>query len=161
MTSNIGSDIIQANFERLDEEKDLDSIVEATKAEVLERLKQTVRPEFLNRIDEIVMFHPLLRKQIRQIVELQLSNLHNLLAQREIDLEFSKEALDFLGEEGYDPQYGARPLKRVIQKDIVNALSKKILAGEIDKGSHVKVDAFEGEGLVFVIEKNASAVSEN
>lgn len=162
MTSNIGSDIIQGNFERLNETNNINSIIETTKLEVLERLKQTVRPEFLNRIDEIVMFHPLLRKQIRQIVELQLGNLHNLLAQREIDLEFTKEALDYLGEEGYDPQYGARPLKRVIQKDVVNALSKKILAGEIDKGCHVKVDAFEGEGLVFVIEKQEPAnVSDN
>ncbi|HRP38552.1 MAG TPA: ATP-dependent chaperone ClpB [Chitinophagales bacterium] len=162
MTSNIGSDIIQGNFERLNETNNINSIIETTKLEVLERLKQTVRPEFLNRIDEIVMFHPLLRKQIRQIVELQLGNLHNLLAQREIDLEFTKEALDYLGEEGYDPQYGARPLKRVIQKDVVNALSKKILAGEIDKGCHVKVDAFDGEGLVFVIEKQEPAnVSDN
>lgn len=162
MTSNIGSDIIQGNFERLNETNNINSIIETTKLEVLERLKQTVRPEFLNRIDEIVMFHPLLRKQIRQIVELQLGNLHNLLAQREIDLEFTKEALDYLGEEGYDPQYGARPLKRVIQKEVVNALSKKILAGEIDKGSHVRVDAFEGEGLVFVIEKQEPTnVSDN
>ncbi|HRN93802.1 MAG TPA: ATP-dependent chaperone ClpB [Chitinophagales bacterium] len=162
MTSNIGSDIIQGNFERLNETNNINSIIETTKLEVLERLKQTVRPEFLNRIDEIVMFHPLLRKQIRQIVELQLGNLHNLLAQREIDLEFTKEALDYLGEEGYDPQYGARPLKRVIQKDVVNALSKKILAGEIDKGCHAKVDAFDGEGLVFVIEKQEPAnVSDN
>ncbi|MBX2903871.1 MAG: ATP-dependent chaperone ClpB [Chitinophagales bacterium] len=152
MTSNIGSDIIQANFERINDESNLDSIVETTKLEVLERLKQTVRPEFLNRIDEIVMFHPLMRKQIRQIVELQLANLRTLLAQREITIEFTNEALDYLGAEGFDPQYGARPLKRIIQKEVINALSKKILAGEIDKNNTVKVDAFEGEGLVFVIE---------
>ena len=152
MTSNIGSDIIQANFERINDESNLDSIVETTKLEVLERLKQTVRPEFLNRIDEIVMFHPLMRKQIRQIVELQLANLRTLLAQREITIEFTNEALDYLGAEGFDPQYGARPLKRIIQKEVINALSKKILAGEIDKNNTVKVDAFESEGLVFVIE---------
>lgn len=157
MTSNIGSDIIQANFESIEKVSDVDAVVERTKAEVLERLKQSVRPEFLNRIDEVVMFHPLMRKQIRQIVELQLTNLHNLLAQREIDIEFTPEALDYLGAEGFDPQYGARPLKRVIQKEIINALSKKILAGEIASGSYVKVDAFEGEGLVFVIEQHATA----
>lgn len=156
MTSNIGSDIIQANFERIKDDSNIDGIVETTKLEVLERLKQSVRPEFLNRIDEVVMFHPLMRKQIRQIVELQLTNLRELLAQREIDIHFTNDALDYLGAEGFDPQYGARPLKRIIQKEVVNALSKKILAGEVEKGSLVKVDAFDGNGLVFVVEKNAT-----
>jgi ATP-dependent Clp protease ATP-binding subunit ClpB len=156
MTSNIGSDIIQANFERIKDDSNIDGIVETTKLEVLERLKQSMRPEFLNRIDEVVMFHPLMRKQIRQIVELQLTNLRELLAQREIDIHFTSDALDYLGAEGFDPQYGARPLKRIIQKEVVNALSKKILAGEVEKGSLVKVDAFDGNGLVFVVEKNAT-----
>lgn len=156
MTSNIGSDIIQANFEDIKDDSDVSRIVETTKIEVLERLKQTVRPEFLNRIDEVVMFHPLMRKQIRQIVELQLTQLRELLAQREIEIHFTNDALDYLGQEGFDPQYGARPLKRVIQKEVVNVLSKKILAGEIEKGSSVKVDAFDGNGLVFVVDKHAT-----
>jgi ATP-dependent Clp protease ATP-binding subunit ClpB len=159
MTSNIGSDIIQANFENITEKSDLESIVESTKALVVERLKQTVRPEFLNRIDEIVMFRPLMKKQIREIVELQLSGIKEMLAQREIQIEFTPDALDYLGEAGFDPQYGARPLKRIIQKEVVNPLSKKILSGEAEKGSKVKVDAFDGDGLIFVVEANAELVS--
>ncbi len=151
MTSNIGSDIIQSNFDGLDETKDVATVVETTKLEVLERLKQTVRPEFLNRIDEIVMFRPLMRKQIRQIVELQLTHLREMLVQKEITLEITNDALDYLGEEGFDAQYGARPLKRFIQKEIVNVLSKKILAGELEKGKTLKIDAF-GEGLTFIVQ---------
>jgi ATP-dependent Clp protease ATP-binding subunit ClpB len=114
----------------------------------VERLKLSVRPEFLNRIDEIVMFRPLMKKQIRAIVELQLNNLKHLLAGKEIELVVTDEALDWLGDEGFDPQYGARPLKRTIQKEIVNELSKKILAGEIEKQGKIIVDCFEGK-LVF------------
>lgn len=147
MTSNIGSDIIQAAFENL-KEKDVEAASEKAKVEVMERLKQSVRPEFLNRIDEIVMFHPLMKKQIRQIVDLQLSDLKKLLHQKEITLEITPDALDYLGEQGFDPQYGARPLKRVIQKELVNELSKKILSGEVEKGKKIIVDAFEN-GLVF------------
>ncbi|MES2619350.1 MAG: ATP-dependent chaperone ClpB, partial [Bacteroidota bacterium] len=113
MTSNMGSDIIQANFENVNE-KNVEEITEKTKVEVMTRLRGTIRPEFLNRIDEIVMFHPLLKKQIREIVDLQLHQLRDLLAQKEITLEVTDNALDYLGEEGFDPQYGARPLKRVI-----------------------------------------------
>ena len=147
MTSNIGSDIIQAAFENL-KEKDVEAASEKAKVEVMERLKQSVRPEFLNRIDEIVMFHPLMKKQIRQIVDLQLNDLKKLLHQKEITLEITPDALDYLGEQGFDPQYGARPLKRVIQKELVNELSKKILSGEVEKGKKIIVDAFES-GLVF------------
>ncbi|MCX6199498.1 MAG: ATP-dependent chaperone ClpB [Bacteroidetes bacterium] len=147
MTSNIGSDIIQAAFENL-KEKDVEVASEKAKVEVMERLKQSVRPEFLNRIDEIVMFHPLMKKQIRQIVDLQLNDLKKLLHQKEITLEITPDALDYLGEQGFDPQYGARPLKRVIQKELVNELSKKILSGEVEKGKKIIVDAFES-GLVF------------
>ncbi len=147
MTSNIGSDIIQAAFENL-KEKDVVAVSEKAKVEVMERLKQSVRPEFLNRIDEIVMFHPLMKKQIRQIVDLQLNDLKKLLLQKEITLEITPDALDYLGEQGFDPQYGARPLKRVIQKELVNELSKKILSGEVEKGKKIIVDAFES-GLVF------------
>jgi len=148
MTSNMGSDIIQANFEKVNE-KNVEEITEATKVEVMNRLRETIRPEFLNRIDEIVMFHPLLRKQIREIVDLQLQDLKNLLAQKEVKLEITDSALDYLGEEGFDPQYGARPLKRIIQKEIVNELSKKILSGEIQKLGTILIDSF-GEGLVFI-----------
>lgn len=147
MTSNIGSDIIQAAFDKVTE-KNLQAASETAKVEVMERLKQSVRPEFLNRIDEIVMFHPLMKKQIRQIVDLQLSDLKKLLHQKEITLEITPDALDYLGEQGFDPQYGARPLKRVIQKELVNELSKKILSGEVEKGKKIIVDAFEN-GLVF------------
>lgn len=144
MTSNIGSDIIQRAFENVNEENLL-SASETAKIEVMERLKQTVRPEFLNRIDEVVMFHPLMRKQIHDIVELQLGNLRHLLQQKEIQLEVTTEALDWLAEEGFDPQYGARPLKRTIQKELVNKLSKLLLAGEVQKGQTIVADAFDGE----------------
>jgi ATP-dependent Clp protease ATP-binding subunit ClpB len=148
MTSNMGSDIIQANFEKVTE-KNVDEVTERTKAEVMNRLRETIRPEFLNRIDEIVMFRPLMKRQIREIVSLQLHQLRELLTQKDVELEISKEALDYLGEQGFDPQYGARPLKRVIQKEIINELSKKILSGEVQKNGTIKIDAFDN-GLVFV-----------
>ncbi|MFN8322510.1 MAG: ATP-dependent chaperone ClpB [Chitinophagales bacterium] len=151
MTSNIGSDIIQKNFENVTD-KNLVSVIETTKIEVVERLKLSVRPEFINRIDELVMFHPLMKKQIRQIVDLQLTELKKLLTQKEITLEITDKALDYLGEEGFDPQYGARPLKRVIQKEIVNVLSKKLLAGEVDKGGKLVIDEKAG-ALTFKTEK--------
>jgi ATP-dependent Clp protease ATP-binding subunit ClpB len=148
MTSNMGSDIIQENFEKVTE-KNVDEVTERTKAEVMNRLRETIRPEFLNRIDEIVMFRPLMKRQIREIVSLQLHQLRELLTQKDVELEISKEALDYLGEQGFDPQYGARPLKRVIQKEIINELSKKILSGEVQKNGTIKIDAFDN-GLVFV-----------
>lgn len=148
MTSNMGSDIIQANFENVTEANVLE-VTETTKIEVMNRLRTTIRPEFLNRIDEIVMFRPLMKQQIRDIVELQLRDLKQLLAQKEILLEVTDNALDYLGEEGFDPQFGARPLKRVVQKEIVNQLSKKILAGEIEKRGTIRIDSF-GDGLVFI-----------
>ncbi|HRG90831.1 MAG TPA: AAA family ATPase, partial [Chitinophagales bacterium] len=148
MTSNMGSDIIQANFENVTEANVLE-VTETTKIEVMNRLRTTIRPEFLNRIDEIVMFRPLMKQQIRDIVELQLRDLKQLLAQKEILLEVTDNALDYLGEEGFDPQFGARPLKRVVQKEIVNQLSKKILAGEVEKRGTIRIDSF-GDGLVFI-----------
>jgi ATP-dependent Clp protease ATP-binding subunit ClpB len=147
MTSNIGSDIIQRNFEHVKDENLL-AVTETTKIEVVERLKESVRPEFINRIDEIVMFRPLMRSQIRQIVSLQLANLEELLHHKEIKLDVSEEALDWLGNEGFDPQYGARPLKRTILKEIVNPISKMLLAGEVSGGDKVKVTAKDGE-LIF------------
>ncbi len=150
MTSNIGSDIIQKNFEHVDE-TNLIATTETTKIEVVERLKLSVRPEFLNRIDDIVMFKPLLKKQIRAIVDLQLNLTKKLLAEKEIGLVLTDKALDWLGEQGYEPQYGARPLKRLIQKEVVNELSKKILSGEVRKGQTVSID--EENGVLLFISK--------
>lgn len=143
MTSNMGSQVIQENFENVTE-KNKDEVVEKTKNEVVALLKQTIRPEFLNRIDEIIMFQPLMKSEIKGIIKIQLDNLHALVAKNGIDLRFSDYALDFLADNGYDPQFGARPLKRLIQKEIVNQLSKRILAGDIDKTKPVLVDVFDG-----------------
>lgn len=151
MTSNLGSHIIQEAFEDIDE-SNMEAVEEKTKLEVMALLRQTIRPEFLNRIDEIIMFHPLLKKEIRGIIKIQLKQLHNLLLENNIDLEFSDYLIDYLVENGYDPQFGARPLKRLIQKGIVNQLSKKILSGDINKESPMLVDVFDGE-IVFRNEK--------
>ena len=142
MTSNIGSHLIQDNFKNLDDEN-RDSVVAKTKSELFELLKQTIRPEFLNRIDELIMFTPLNRSEIRDIVALQFKQVQDTLAEMGITMEASTEALDWLAELGYDPQFGARPLKRVIQKRILNELSKEILAGKVDKDSKIKLDMFD------------------
>ncbi|HXB31011.1 MAG TPA: ATP-dependent chaperone ClpB [Puia sp.] len=143
MTSNIGSQIIQVNFENVTEENK-EEVVEKTKDEVMELLRQTIRPEFLNRVDEVIMFQPLLKAEIKGIIRIQLDNLSKMLEKNGVDLRFTEYAMDYLAENGYDPQYGARPLKRLIQKAIVNPLSKKILAGEIDHSHPVLVDVFDG-----------------
>ncbi len=143
MTSNMGSDIIQEAFADVIE-RNKDVIVERTKAEVMNRLKETIRPEFLNRVDEIILFQPLLKEEIKGVIRIQLNNLKALVLQSGIQLQFSEYLLDYLAENGFDPQFGARPLKRLIQKEIVNALSKKILAGAIDKTHPVLVDVFDG-----------------
>jgi ATP-dependent Clp protease ATP-binding subunit ClpB len=143
MTSNMGSDIIQENFADVTE-KNKEDVLERTKAEVMNRLKETIRPEFLNRVDEIILFQPLMRKEIRGIIRIQLNNLKRLVAENGIELQFSEYLLDYLAENGFDPQFGARPLKRLIQKEIVNGLSKKILAGQVDKSHPVLVDVFDG-----------------
>jgi ATP-dependent Clp protease ATP-binding subunit ClpB len=143
MTSNIGSHLIQDAFDNAGT-NDLEKVAETARVEVMNLLKQTVRPEFLNRVDEIIMFQPLKKKEVRRIIEIQLSNLKRLVKESNIDLEFSDYTLDFLVQNGYDPQFGARPLKRLIQKEIVNQLSKRILAGDIDKASPVIVDVFDG-----------------
>ena len=143
MTSNMGSHIIQENFEKVTD-KNKEEVVESTKTEVIALLRQTIRPEFLNRIDEIIMFQPLMKKEIKGIIRIQLDQLKALVAQSGIQLEFGDYALDYLAENGYDVQFGARPLKRLIQKEIVNQLSKRILAGDIDKTKPVLVDVFDG-----------------
>jgi ATP-dependent Clp protease ATP-binding subunit ClpB len=147
MTSNMGSHIIQENFEKVND-NNKDEVVESTKAEVMVLLRQTIRPEFLNRIDEVIMFQPLMKKEIKGIIDIQLQGLKKLVAQTGIQLQFSEYVLDFLSENGYDPQMGARPLKRLIQKEIINQLSKRILAGDIDKSIPVLVDVFDGN-MVF------------
>ena len=143
MTSNMGSHIIQDNFENVTEDNK-EEVVEKTKTEVMALLRQTIRPEFLNRIDEVIMFQPLMKKEIRGIIKMQLDSLKQLVAANGINLQFSDYVLDFLAENGYDPQFGARPLKRLIQKEIVNQLSKRILAADIDKTRPVLVDVFDG-----------------
>jgi ATP-dependent Clp protease ATP-binding subunit ClpB len=143
MTSNMGSHIIQANFDNVTEENK-EEVVENTRREVLDLLRQTIRPEFLNRIDEVIMFQPLLKKEIKNIIRIQLNDLKNQLSKNGVELEFSEYALDYLAENGFDPQFGARPLKRLIQKQIVNQLSKKLLSGTIDKTHPVLVDVFDG-----------------
>lgn len=150
MTSNIGSNIIQENFETYDE-GDKDELMARTKSQLFDLLKRTIRPEFLNRIDEIIMFTPLGRSEIGAIVKLQFKQLQNTLHEMGITMEASEDALDWLAQLGYDPQYGARPLKRVIQKKILNELSKQILAGKIDKDSKIKLDMFDSQ-FVFLNE---------
>ncbi|MFV8328045.1 ATP-dependent chaperone ClpB [Flavobacterium sp. ZS1P14] len=146
MTSNMGSQIIQDKFDNL--KGSVEAATEAAKVEVLGLLKQTVRPEFINRIDEIVMFTPLTNENIAQIVGLQLKNVTKMLAQQGITMDATPEAIAYLSEKGYDPQFGARPVKRVIQRDVLNELSKEILSGKITTDSIVLIDAFDGK-LVF------------
>lgn len=143
MTSNIGSHLIQDAFEHVNE-NNIEEVTDRARVEVMNLLRQTIRPEFLNRVDEIIMFHPLLKKDILDIVKIQLEQLKQMVLQNGIQLEFSDYLLEYLGENGYDPQFGARPLKRLIQKEIVNTLSKKILAGDIDRLHPVLVDVFDG-----------------
>ena len=143
MTSNIGSHLIQEAFENVDE-YNVEEATNRAKVDVMALLRQTIRPEFLNRVDEIIMFHPLLKKEIRNIISIQLKNLDRLVAENGIRLQFTDYALDFLAENGFDPQFGARPLKRLIQKEIVSPLSRRILAGDIDRSKPVVVDVFDG-----------------
>jgi len=143
MTSNMGSHLIQEAFEGVTE-KNLEQKIEQSKVEVMALLKQTIRPEFLNRVDEIIMFSPLLQKQMSAIVKIQLNNLKALVAENGIELTFSDYLVDYLSDQGFDMQLGARPLKRLIQKMVVNEFSKKILSGEIDKSKKVLIDIFDG-----------------
>ena len=142
MTSNLGSELIMDAFEGVSE-KGMQTASEKAKVQVMQLLRQTIRPEFLNRVDEIILFHPLLSKDIVGVLKIQLNILKELLATTGIELRFTDYALKYLAENGYDPQLGARPLKRLLQKEIVNTLSKKILGGEIDKSKPVLVDVFD------------------
>jgi len=147
MTSNLGSHIIQENFEKINE-SNLTEIVEKTKEEVFDLLKQTLRPEFLNRIDETVLFQPLNYNEIGKIVQFQLRGINKMLESRNIILTATQEAIDFILKKGYDPAFGARPLKRVVQQEVLNKLSKEILAGNVKEGERVTVDCFDNK-LIF------------
>ena len=152
MTSNLGSHIIQERFDAAQRDKD-DNIdfetLEATKEEVFELLKQSLRPEFLNRIDEVVLFQPLSKSEIGKIVNFQLRGFNQMLEKRNIILTATEDALKYLTNKGYDPTFGARPLKRVLQQEVLNRLSKEILAGKINDGERITLDYFEESGLVF------------
>lgn len=154
MTSNMGSHIIQEKFESI---KDPETAMEGAKTEVLGMLKQTIRPEFINRIDDIVMFTPLTRKDIEQVVSLQLKGVTRMLAKQGITLDATAEAIKFLADRGFQPEFGARPVKRTIQKEVLNKLSKEILGGKVTTDSIILLDAFDDE-LVF---RNQSDLVEN
>lgn len=154
MTSNIGSNIIQENFQNLEDEN-RDELIAKTKNELFNLLRVTIRPEFLNRIDEIIMFTPLNRDEIHDIVKLQFKQVQQTLAEMGVTIEASDEALDWLAQLGYDPQFGARPLKRVIQKKLLNELSKQILAGTVDKDSIIKIDMFDNQFVFLNAAKEA------
>jgi len=142
MTSNIGSDLIRENFARMTDINE-EEVVEKTKGVVYELLKQSVRPEFLNRIDEVIMFKPLSRKDIGKIVELQINHIREMLSAQHIDLRVTPEAMRWLANEGYHPEFGARPLKRLIQKKVLRELSKQLLSGKVEQGSGIVLDVFD------------------
>ena len=152
MTSNIGASIIQENLEGLTS-KNYSAILQKTKSMVFETLKQSVRPEFLNRIDESIMFNPLNKDAISKIVKIHLEKVAELLVEKDISITATDYAIEYLSEKGYEPQFGARPIKRVIQKEILNALSRKLISGEIKNGENILIDSFENT-IVFRNEKN-------
>jgi ATP-dependent Clp protease ATP-binding subunit ClpB len=148
MTSNIGADKIQEAFENAKTPEEREKAAEKAKEEVLQELKKRVRPEFLNRIDEILMFKPLSKDEVKDIVRIQLNNVAKMLKEQNINVEFTEKAVEYLANKGFDPEFGARPIKRVIQRDILNNLSKEILAGKINANSTIVVDVENGQ-LVF------------
>ncbi|MBV2166085.1 MAG: AAA family ATPase, partial [Kaistella sp.] len=148
MTSNLGSHLIQENFENISDDN-VEEIVEKTKDEVFGLLKQTLRPEFLNRIDEVVLFQPLNRKEIGKIVHYQLRGFNKMLEKRGVFMTATDDAINYLMNKGYDPSFGARPLKRVLQQEVLNKLSKEILAGAVNDGDRITLDYFDESGLVF------------
>ena len=147
MTSNMGSSYIQSQMEKLNG-SNKDEVIEETKLEVMNMLKKSIRPEFLNRIDETIMFLPLNEEEIKQIVRLQIKGVQKMLAENGVELELTDAAFDFLSQVGYDPEFGARPVKRAIQRYLLNDLSKKLLAQEVDRSKAIIVDA-SGDGLAF------------
>lgn len=157
MTSNIGASLIQENTEQINDDNK-EEILAKTKLEVFDILKKTIRPEFLNRIDEIIMFNPLTREEIKEIVEIQFNSLVKMLAANDIKIKISQAAIDWLAQLGYDPQFGARPLKRVLQKRIMNELSKQILSGAISKEDEIKIDLDKNNNFLF---KNNKAIKDD
>jgi ATP-dependent Clp protease ATP-binding subunit ClpB len=149
MTTNIGSHLIQENFEKL-EDWNTDEIVEDTKNQVFELLKKSVRPEFLNRVDETIMFQPLSKDDLQQIVGIQFRLIQHRLAESGIKIEADKKVLQHLGEIGFDPQFGARPLKRLLQREILNELSRQILAGDIHKDSVIGITLGDDQSIEFI-----------
>ena len=143
MTSNIGSDIIQENFENLDA-GDRQAVIDKTKVELMGLLRKSIRPEFLNRIDEVIMFLPLTREDVADIIDIQLRDLERILSKRKITLGASEDAKKYIADQGYDPQFGARPIKRLIQKNVLNELSKELLSGQVKDGDNVILDVFDG-----------------
>lgn len=148
MTSNIGSHLIQQNFENAKSDSDIFTATETSKAQVFDALKRVLRPEFFNRIDEVIMFKPLLQNDIKEVVKIQLKGLQKQLLNMDIKIEFTDELVEYFAREGYEPQFGARPLKRLINKELINQLSKMILADKIDKNKKVIADSFNEE-IVF------------
>jgi ATP-dependent Clp protease ATP-binding subunit ClpB len=148
MTSNIGSHLIQENFETMNEDNK-EEVLARAKNSVMELLKKSIRPEFLNRVDDVIMFTPLTREDVRSIVDLQFKDLQRSLQQQGISFSATDEALDWLAQLGYDPQYGARPLKRVIQRRVMNELSKEILMGHVKRESTILLKLDDKNQLVF------------
>ena len=144
MTSNIGSSLIRENFEQINN-RNRNEIIEKTKNEVFELLKKAIRPEFLNRIEEIIMFAPLDESQITEIVKMQLNGIKNMLAENGVKLEITEKALEFIAAEGYDPQFGARPVKRAIQRYVLNDLSKELISGKVNNEQPIIVDCINGK----------------
>ena len=151
MTSNIGSHIIQENMEKVTEDN-REEILNQTRKQVFALLKKSIKPEFLNRIDEIIMFQSLTQEEVRKVVELQLKIIQKMLEKSSVKLTVTKKAVDFIAHIGFDPQFGARPIKRVIQKNLLNELSKMILEEKVDKNSAIVVDEKNGK-LVFTNKK--------
>lgn len=150
MTSNLASDRIQEVFEDYNEmpENRRGEIMETAKSEVMDALKLQMRPEFLNRIDEVVVFHPLQKDQVKLILNILLDELRSMLTRQELTVEITPDAAKFLADSGYDPQFGARPLKRALQRELINELSKYLLASQYQKGDTVLIDA-DTAGLFF------------
>ena len=145
MTSNVGADIIQSYMERLPVDHDREKLLSECRGEVLEVLKRTVRPEFLNRIDEIIMFEPLSQTDIRDILRMQMKDLQEKLSENGVTIEFTSEFEDYMSTKGYEPAYGARPIKRLMQKELVNLLAKEILDGHVNRDSVIKVTVKDGQ----------------
>jgi len=143
MTSNMGSNLIRENFSKIND-NNREEVIDRTKAEVFELLKQTIRPEFLNRIDELIMFAPLNENEIKQIVGLQVNLIKHQLQENGVDLQVTEAALAQIAKEGFDPQFGARPVKRVIQREVLNELSKRLIAQTIDRNKPIVVDSLAG-----------------